>query len=231
MSTQDLARPPRSTATVECRDLVDVAAILDPKVHIAIWRRPIDERITKLLSRKECSFGKHSRFVGRSTELNPDHEIADLLPIAARSADPAGVAALVEDVSELCQMFADLLCANELLVSLESPDEAMCPRFHVDRVGVRLLVTYTGPGTEWLPNEHVDRRWLGSPGQGLPDDQNGLMLPGAEVQQVSPFDVVLLKGEAWPGAEGFGAVHRSPDPEGQRRVLLRVDMLSQETVC
>jgi hypothetical protein len=38
---------------------------------------------------------------------------------------------------------------------------------------------------------------------------------------------VLLKGEAWPGAQDFGAVHRSPDPAGERRVLLRIDMLSQ----
>ena len=100
-------------------------------------------------------------------------------------------------------------------------------RFHVDRVGVRMLVTYTGPGTQWLPHEHVDRRWLGSAGQDRPDEENGLMKSGAEVQQVNPFDVVLLKGEAWPGAERFGAVHRSPDPLGEPRVLLRVDMLSQ----
>jgi len=29
-------------------------------------------------------------------------------------------------------------------------DRAMCPRFHVDRVPVRLIVTWGGPGTQWL---------------------------------------------------------------------------------
>ena len=209
---------------------MDVTAILDPKVHIAIWRRPVDPRIVDLLERDECEFGAPERFVGRRLDWNPDRDFANLLPAAARAVDPAGADALVQDVSGLCEMFAELVCADELMVSLESPDEATCPRFHVDRLGVRMLVTYLGSGTEWLSHEHVDRRWLGSPGHGRPDDQNGLMLPGAVVQQVAPFDVVLLKGEAWPGAEGFGAVHRSPDPAGQRRVLLRVDMLSQGRV-
>ena len=34
------------------------------------------------------------------------------------------------------------------LVSTSAP---MCPRFHTDHVGVRLICTYVGPGTEWLP--------------------------------------------------------------------------------
>ena len=98
---------------------------------------------------------------------------------------------------------------------------------HVDRVGVRMLVTYSGPGTEWLADADVDRARLGEAGQDLPDDQNGVMRPGAVIRSVAPFAVTLLKGEAWPGAEGFGAVHRSPDPGGAPRALLRVDMLSQ----
>lgn len=227
---QDLVRPVTTKAAVECRNLVDLAAILDPEVHVAIWRRPSNQHIVDLLQRQDCEVGRHSRFVGHTAELAAERDIAQLVPAAARAADPAGTAELVGDVSALCEMFAELLCADELMVSLESPEEAMCPRFHVDRVGVRMLVTYVGPGTEWLPNEHVDRRLLGDAGHGRPDNKSGLMRPGAEVQQVSPFDVVLLKGEAWPGAENFGAVHRSPDPKGQRRVLLRVDMLSQSPV-
>ncbi|MFK7742318.1 MAG: DUF1826 domain-containing protein [Planctomycetota bacterium] len=226
------ATPAASRAAVECDDLVDLAAILDPEVHVAIWRRPVESRIVDLLTRDDCGFGRYSpsRFVGRSAGLDLKRDLMDLVPAGARAADPDGALALAEDVFGLCGMFSELLCADEVMVSLESPDDATCPRFHVDRVGIRMLVTYVGPGTEWLPDEHVDRRWLGSAGMDLPDDENGLMRPGAMVQQVSPFDVVLLKGEAWPGAEDFGAVHRSPDPTGQARVLLRVDMLSQRGV-
>ena len=223
---QDLANARPSTALVASRDLVDLAAILDPKVHVAVWCRPVDERIAAVLQRDECEFGKHSRLVGRRAELT-DGSIATLLPEALRAVDPDGVAALAADIHAICEAFAELVCADELLVSLESPEDATCPRFHVDRVGIRLLVTYAGPGTQVLPHEHCDRSWLGDAGHGRIDEETGLMRPGAEIQQFSAFDVVLLKGEAWPGADGFGAVHRSPDPGEQRRVLLRVDMLSQ----
>lgn len=220
----------QAAAVAECHDLVDLAAILDPHVHVAIWRRPQDRRIADLLRREDCGVGRHSRLVQRSVELCGARDFRELVPAAARAADPVGADALAADVASLCEMFTQLVCADELMVSLESPDEATCPRFHVDLVGIRMLVTYVGPGTEWLPHEHVDRRWLGDAGHGRRDEQTGLMLPGARVQQVAPFDVVLLKGEAWPGAAGFGAVHRSPDPAGQPRVLLRVDMLNQAAV-
>ncbi len=226
MVNDDFALP-LATPTIECGEVVDLAGILDPNVHIAIWRRPADARITGFLNREDCDFGKFSRFVGRASEMNGERDIQDLVPLEARTADRAGMAALAADVSGLCEMFTELVSADELMVSLESPDDATCPRFHVDRVGIRMLVTYVGPGTEWLLHAHVDRRWLGEAGHGRPDEINGVMRKGAEVQQVAPFDVILLKGEAWPGAEGFGAVHRSPDPFGQPRVLLRVDMLSQ----
>jgi hypothetical protein len=150
-----------------------------------------------------------------------------LLPRGTSEVDPVGAAALADDMWHLSEAFAELVAADELLVSLEVPEEATCPRFHVDRVGIRMLVTYCGPGTEWLPHEHVDRRWLGDAGHGRLDEQTGLIRPGAQVQHVPPFAVVLLKGEAWPGALDFGAVHRSPDPAGHQRVLLRIDMLSQ----
>lgn len=220
-----------SAAAAECRDFADLAAIFDPSVHVAVLRRPVDQRIADLLGQEGCGFSRRSRFVaGGAADCGAARGLAALVSAGARAADPVGSTALAADISDLCEQFAELVCRDELKVSLESPDEATCPRFHVDRVGIRMLVTYVGPGTEWLPHESVNRRWLGSPGHGLADEQSGLMLPGAEVQRVSRFDVVLLKGEAWSGAEGFGAVHRSPDPVGESRVLLRVDMLGESAV-
>ena len=136
-----------------------------------------------------------------------------------------GNSALIDDISMLSAAFAKLVRTERLAVAIEGPNEATCPRFHVDRVGIRMLVTYQGPGTEWLCHEHVDRRWLGEAGMRQPDSENGVIRPEAIVQRAPAFAVVLLKGEAWPGNEGFGAVHRSPDPAGQPRMLLRVDML------
>jgi len=219
-----------SASTIDSSELVDLAGILDPGVHIAIWRRPVDARIVQLLQRPECDFGGHSRLVVRGAAAGLEKRLTKLVPKAARAVDPVGSAALVADAVAIVEMFTELVAADELMVSFEAPETRTCPRFHVDRVGIRLLVTYLGPGTEWLANEYVDRCWLGDAGHGRLDEETGLMRPGAEVRHVPPFAVVLLKGEAWPGAQDFGAVHRSPDPAGQRRVLLRIDMLSQSPI-
>ncbi|MFN3240627.1 MAG: DUF1826 domain-containing protein [Planctomycetota bacterium] len=211
----------------EVTDLADLASILEPDRHLTTWRRPLDPAVQALASRLAGDLGRDARAVVRCSEVDLRAEVADLLPESAWRIDPEAAAAWQDDVVELCEAFAELVQADELMISLEGPDEATCPRFHVDRVGIRMLVTYSGPGTEWLAECDVDRRFLGEPGQDRPDDQNGVMKRGAVVRSVEPFSVTLLKGEAWPNAEGFGAVHRSPDPAGAARVLLRVDMLSQ----
>lgn len=216
-----------SGSAIESPELEHLVGILDPHVHVAIWRRPIDGRIVQLLQHAESAFGGRSHRVARIAEAGFAAHVAELVPAAARRVDPHGAAALAADAVAVCELFAELVAADELLVSFEEPDSRTCPRFHVDRVGIRLLVTYLGPGTEWLADEHVDRSWLGDAGHGRLDEETGVMLPGAEIRQAPPFAVVLLKGQAWPGAQGRGAVHRSPDPAGRRRVLLRVDMLSQ----
>jgi SAM-dependent methyltransferase len=93
----------------------------------------------------------------------------------------------------------------------------MCPGFHVDRVGIRLVCAYVGPGTEWLPEPQVDRVALGR------REPGGVLRLGAPAR-LAIGAVGLLKGEAWPGNEGRGAVHRSPPvAAGERRVLLTIE--------
>jgi len=42
------------------------------------------------------------------------------------------------------------------------------------------------------------------------------------IRRASAFDVVLLKGDSWPGMDGRGAVHRSPPITaiGAKRLVL-----------
>ena len=211
----------------EVDQLVDLDRILDPEVHAVLWRRGPIPGVEDCLARPECRFGDHSRLVAYADERRLRTRIEGLLPEAAHRADPDGMNALIDDVETLCDAFATLLAADELMISFEAPTGASCPRFHVDRLGIRMLVTYRGPGTEILPDEFADRSWLGPAGHGLADEQTGVILPSAQFVHADPFDVVLLKGEAWPNAEGFGVIHRSPDPKGAPRTMLRVDMLSQ----
>jgi len=219
-----------AAGAVEVVDLGDLATILEPECNLTTWRRPVDAAVQALAGRVAPALDRDARTVVRCSEVDLAAEVTDLLPQDAWRADPEAAAEWRDDVVQLCEAFADLVQADELMISLEGPSEATCPRFHVDRVGIRMLVTYSGPGTEWLAESDVDRSFLGEAGQDLPDDQNGVIRDGGEVRSVEPFSVTLLKGEAWPNGEGHGAVHRSPDPLGAPRALLRVDMLSQRGV-
>ena len=212
-------------AMIEVATSADLAGILDPSVNLCVWRRPERAEITALASRVAGSLGSRSRFVFERDDGGMYQAVTDFLPAAAWDVDRRAASAWRDDVLSICELFANCVEAAAAVVVLEGPSEATCPRFHVDRVGIRMLVTYSGPGTEWLEESDVDRRWLGAAGDGLPDDQDGVLRDGAEIRSLPPFSVALFKGEAWPGAERRGVVHRSPDPCGAPRVLLRVDAL------
>jgi hypothetical protein len=42
---------------------------------------------------------------------------------------------------------------------LEAVTRVTCPKWHADHVGFRLLVTYSGPGTQYVSDDHAQRRW------------------------------------------------------------------------
>ena len=88
------------------------------------------------------------------------------------------------------------------------------------RVGLRLLCTWIGEGTEWLAHEDVIRKRLGH----QPGGWGEVKKSRAKVHRMEPFAVGVLKGEGWPGNIGRGAVHRSPAP-ATWRVFVSLDAL------
>jgi hypothetical protein len=94
-----------------------------------------------------------------------------------------------------------------------------CPLFHVDRVSLRMLCTFRGPGTEWLADADVTRKGLGH------GDNAKVMGPGAVIYSVPAFHLCVLKGDAYKGNTGRGIVHRSPSVPSNNggRWYLRVD--------
>ena len=129
---------------------------------------------------------------------------------------------LAHDIAELTEVWAVISEAKNCHVRLESIDSDQCTRFHTDQVGIRLLHTYRGPGTWWVPAAAVNGNHL------LNGGSNELIVaePRA-IQKVPSGTVALLKGDAFhPGIRGV--VHRSPPIEmsGITRLLLRIDDLS-----
>ncbi|MGZ6288190.1 MAG: DUF1826 domain-containing protein [Bdellovibrionota bacterium] len=126
---------------------------------------------------------------------------------------------LYADIRDLAERFLGVTAATKIGVRLERVDTDNCRLFHIDHVGVRLLTTYYGKGTEWLRNEDVMRAGLGQGSDEL------VRREGAPIQRLDPGWIALLKGEK--GNSGRGLVHRSPPVEGSgcKRLLLRMDTL------
>lgn len=194
---------------------IGLTRIFDPEIQLAAWRRPVDPVIADWLEAHLDDLG-----AGFRQTLAPG-EAPDLSRLPAG----AGREALADDLQLLAEMLGELLEASTIGIRLEVVHHAMCPRLHVDRVGIRMLCTYRGPGTEWAEEAMVDRRFLGAASGGRPDESSGLLPPGYRVECIPPYTVALLKGSLWQGNSGRGIVHRSPTvPESQTpRVLVALD--------
>jgi hypothetical protein len=136
----------------------------------------------------------------------------------------AGQESFADDVYLLAAMYIDLFDLDRIGMRLTILDKTMCPRFHIDKLPCRLISTYIGSGTEWLPNDGVDRRKLGHGAGGLPDKVSGIFSHSDSIQQLNVGDVALMKGAGWDGFEDTAIVHRSPELSvGEKRLILSLD--------
>ncbi|WP_223569254.1 DUF1826 domain-containing protein [Pseudomonas sp. BF-R-26] len=194
-----------------------LTGILDDGVNLALWQRQLPAHI--------ADFGRLLLSLNEplaesiSLEMPGDDAEPNLHGLASGFSDLEGYEGFIADVSWLVSAFACLLGAQRIGLRLRVLDKAMCPRFHVDHVPVRLITTYAGIGSQWLKEGAMDRRQLGKPEAEPQDD--------SLIQQITSGEVALLKGEKWHGNEGFGLIHRSPQPApGERRLILTLDWLS-----
>ncbi|CAH0127618.1 DUF1826 domain-containing protein [Pseudomonas brassicacearum] len=191
--------------------------ILDDGTNLAVWQRQLPAHISDFAAMVLAM--DQSLAESRVLELPEEDTQPALQGLAAGFSDLQGYEGFVADVSWLVSAFACLLGAQRVGLRLRTLDKAMCPRFHVDHVPVRLLTTYAGVGSQWLKEGVMDRRRLAEP-EAEPGDPR-------VIQQFRCGDVGLLKGEKWHGNEGLGLIHRSPEPApGERRLILTLDWLA-----
>jgi len=194
-----------------------LSEVLQDGVNLAVWQRQLPVHIEDfgaLLLSLNQPLAESMVLEMSDAEIEPD-----LRSLATGYTDLQGYTGFIADVSWLVSAYACLLGAKRIGLRLRVLDKAMCPRFHVDHVPVRLITTYAGVGSQWLREGAIDRVSLG---QSHDDAQQP-----TEVQQVACGDVALLKGEKWTGNEGFGLVHRSPQlGRDKRRLILTLDWLA-----
>jgi len=196
---------------------VSLADIYQDEVNIAIWQR----ELTHALSDAANVLLNARPNLKIAVSLSPQ-SVRDTLSETLGTGDAAQ--ALATDIAELAEMFSCLFDINHVGLRLTSLGHAMCPRFHVDNVPCRLVTTYIGSATEWLPHDRVERSRLGPLSEGVADELTGLYSSRADIQQLQAGHVALLKGEGWEGNENAGLVHRSPQLTADgRRLLLTLD--------
>jgi hypothetical protein len=195
------------------------SSIYQQETNIVIWQRSLSNRL--LQSAETILNTKPSLEI--SMVLSPRNAFENLLKALGPSQE---FELLIEDIAQLVEMFCNLFDRKRVILKLTALDRAMCPRFHVDRVPCRMITTYQGVATEWLPHHLADRSKLGTGNRGKPDELSGLFDSSLDIKQLNCGDIALLKGEIWENNEGAGLIHRSPQlSEGTRRLLLTIDFI------
>ena len=60
----------------------------------------------------------------------------------------------LKDMANITSVFSEIIKEKSICLALET--SRGCKRYHIDNVPMRLLVTYYGRGTEWLPSDAAD---------------------------------------------------------------------------
>ena len=153
------------------------------------------------------------RVIGKISKKNSSEDIKrilrDIIPLSSQT--NFFYKTWVSDMSEICQIFCDTL--NSKSVSFCLGTERGCSRYHIDNVPMRLLVTYMGQGTEWLPNEIANRAAFE---EGLPNEK--IVKDSSKIKSIKTFNVAIFRGGA------AGLLHRTPDSALKNpSILLRLD--------
>jgi hypothetical protein len=221
MSTQQQALP---FSDEYCRGSLPevLLRIREPQRRIAIWERRVPKDVVTWLA-DGLRMSNDDRRCALPREGNAGPALDAMLdPLApSEGIDLRSVAAFrrwrrdLLDLIDLARRVAPQ--TPKLSLRLQRLEGRDCPRFHVDRVPLRMICAYVGAGTEWLPEFAVDRsRLIAGDGTAVRD--------GGAVQRISTGHVAIMKGECFPGNGGRGLMHRSPEASpAQPRVLVAID--------
>ena len=194
----------------EAKGLRDLAAFKHQEEQLAILeRQPLeggDEFFKKLSERPLNVIG----IVGKKTSVE---EILALLEdeISEDLKSSDFYMQWVIDMAGVCKIFCETLATSTVGFCLAT--QRACQRYHVDNVPLRLLVTYYGKGTEWVPDSAVDRLAYDS---GMPNDK--ILTTNNAREFLNAWDIAIFRG----GPDGL--LHRTPDSAlNTPSILLRLD--------
>lgn len=188
--------------------------IFEHEINIAIMCRRLPADVAMSVA-AQCRIDRAWQFAWLG---KPDQSLSE--DLRKRLPQPDAAEALIDDITSVAEATAYLFNTETVGIRLRLLNAAMCPRFHCDNLPVRLVTTYLGPGSEWLPEYAINRAGLGTPNPSRPE----IVKEAGAIQRMSAGDIALIKGSGWEGNEDYGLVHRSPAlKEDEKRLLLTID--------
>ncbi len=183
--------------------------IRDKAVELAIWERELPQAFAEWLDALPSENLPDARAIADDNGVVAT--IAAMLD-GARTPQGAMRDMLLDDIAGLARRFMTIMDSAQVDIRLEAVDHDACWKFHRDCVEARLLATYRGPGTQWVPpafsKAALDRQ----------KDYRG------PIPSLSRFAAGMFKGSC--AAPASGIVHRSPpiDGAGVTRLVLCLNL-------
>lgn len=199
-----------ATTTLADPGLDDLGLIQQAGRNFLVHRRPLPGELVQAL--EEAALGEL-----RKVEFEVLDGAVDGAALVSELPEGPARDWVARDVERWGRRVAELTGVPRFHASFSQVIDDKCRKFHVDYVGLRLLVTYAGPGTEIAPDEIVNRTALDEPAHCYIEANEAILRDVSQVVHADVGDVVLLKGDRWPGNEGKAAVHRSP-PVSERKL-------------
>ncbi len=198
---RDAAAQPSSIASGDAPAILE--QIHAPYCGLAIWNRSIPEDMADALDRVAETLSLDIHVTVAAAHIGQALD-ATLPP---SDAEGAALRFLRDDVAMLVARFAALSGSSEVEMRVETIAHDACRKFHYDQVPFRLIVTYAGEATQWVPAEEAEKALAAQ------QDYDG------EVLAFPRTAVCLFKGA---GSAENPVLHRSPPIAhlGTRRLVL-----------
>jgi hypothetical protein len=218
----DQAHTRQDSFTIGTRSTA-LQGIREPHMSVAVWER----RLPLVVERKLAAWGARAPLAFDALLDSASYDISGVL----RDVDEEVRIWLLNDMALLLGHFLSLADASRFRLQFGAVRNDQCRKFHVDYFRLRMVTTYAGPGTQWLPETAVNRTAL-EPSEELVHEANRQIVKDpSEVRQARAGDVVLLKGAFFGSGSAPAAVHRSPpiERQGATRVVLVATALRNDS--
>ena len=191
-------------------NIKDLMSITNKKIQLLVIERKSPANATSFFNLlKEIKFTVVGEIRKNNAFFDVKGLINDLIPKHIQ--DHNFYEMWVKDMANICVNFCDIEKAPYISIWLGT--KRGCKRYHIDNVPRRLLVTYSGIGTEWIPDEYADKEAFE---KGKTNEY--IVKESFYKRYMNEWDIAIFKG----GKSGL--LHRTPDAASYSySILMRLD--------